>query len=323
MTADSSETSSRPGVTNRAETDATVQADARFETANLVILDGSMGQELIRTGAIDGTKMWATEALVSNPEAVVNLHRSYIETGVDVITTNSYSVTQDRFERFALTDRFGEMLNLAGELANRARDESDRDVAIAGCLPPLRGSYRPDLAQDYETELGLYREIVGHIEAHVDLFLCETMTTLNEARAAHDAAATTGKPVWVAWTLQNGGPDSLLGGQSWAEAVAAIDADAYLINCSEPEVIDRALPLLRQAAGSKRIGAYGNGFTSVPPDWSGLDGDPLPASRTDLDPATYTGFVQGWIDAGASIVGGCCEIGTHHMQHLCTTLRPT
>jgi len=294
-----------------------------FETSDLVILDGSMGQELIRTGAIDGTNMWATEALVSNPEAVVNLHRSYIEAGVDVITTNNYSVTQDRFVRFGMSERFGEMLNLAGTLANRARERSGREVAIAGCLPPLRGSYRPDLAQDYATEFGLYSEIVEHLAAYVDLFLCETMTTLDEARAAHDAAAATGKPVWVAWTLQNGGPDSLLGGESWAEAVAVVDADALLINCSEPEVIDRALPLLREAASSKRVGAYGNGFTSVPPGWSALDGDPLPESRPDLDPPTYTGFVQGWIDAGATIVGGCCEIGTRHIQHLCTTLRPT
>ena len=287
----------------------------------LTILDGSMGQELIRTGAVEGTARWATEGLLTNPAAVVALHRSYIAAGVDVITTNSYSVTQDRFVRFGMEGRLGEMLSIAGELAQRARAESGRDVAIAASLPPLQGSYRPDLERPYEFDLPLYREIVDGIDPYVDLFLCETMPTLSEARAAAEAASGRGKPVWVAWTLQNGGPEGLLSGESWNEAVDAVAADAYLINCSEPEVISAALPFLRKAAGDTRIGAYGNGFQAVPVGWSNLDGDPLPGARVDLDPAKYTRFVQQWIEAGATIVGGCCEIGTAHMEHLCAALR--
>lgn len=287
----------------------------------LTILDGSMGQELIEMGAIEATELWATEGLVSNPEAVVALHRAYIDTGVDVITTNSYSVTQDRFARFDMTDRFAELLRLAGELAVRARDESGRDVAIAASLPPLQGSYRADLARAYDIDLAHYREIVEHIDPYVDLFLAETMTTLDEARAAADAARGRGKPVWVAWTVQNGGPDALLSGESWAEAVAAVPADAHLVNCSGPEATTVAVGHLAAALGERPFGAYANAFEPMAVGWSNLDGDPLPGARADIDEATYAAFAREWIDLGATIIGGCCEIGRRHMTHLCGALR--
>ncbi|MDG2262097.1 MAG: homocysteine S-methyltransferase family protein [Actinomycetota bacterium] len=288
----------------------------------LVILDGSMGQELINSGAVDGTSRWATEGLLENPQAVVDLHQAYISSGVDIITTNSYSVSRDRFEINGVGDRLEELLSLAGELAVQARDRSDRRVRIAASLPPLQGSYRGDLARPYEVDLPLYNEIADHIGPYVELFIAETMTTVDEARAASDAARGRGKPVWVAWTVQNGGTSGPLSGETWQEAVDAVTADAYLINCSGPEQISEALPLLKQAAGDTPVGAYGNAFASMPLGWSNLHGDPLPAGREDIDADRYTEFVREWIDLGASIVGGCCEIGRTHMRHLCSALRP-
>jgi len=281
-----------------------------------------MGQELINMGAVNTTSRWATEGLLENPQAVVDLHKSYIAGGADIITTNSYSVSRDRFEMNGVGDRLEELLLLAGELAVRARDESDRLVAIAASLPPQQGSYRGDLARPYEVDFPLYNEIAEHMAPFIDLFIAETMTTVDEARAASDAARGRGKPVWVAWTLQNGGTNGPLSGESWQEAVDAVPADAYLINCSGPEQISDALPLLKQAAGDTPIGAYGNAFSAMPLGWSNLHGDPIPAGRDDVGPERYAEFVREWIDMGATIVGGCCEIGRSHMRHLCATLRP-
>ena len=104
----------------------------------LVILDGSMGQELINSGAVDGTSRWATEGLLENPQAVVDLHQAYISSGVDIITTNSYSVSRDRFEINGVGDRLEELLSLAGELAVQARGpersaRQDRSVHSLRC----------------------------------------------------------------------------------------------------------------------------------------------------------------------------------------------
>ena len=286
-----------------------------------VILDGSMGQELIRNGAVEETPLWATEALLKAPDPVLQLHADYIAAGVDVITTNNYSATSSRLTAGHIDVPLGELVTLAGTLAASARDSAHRAVAIAGCLPPLQGSYRPDLAGTYDEMISEYRELVGLLEPHVDLFLCETMSTLDESRAARDAAAESSKPVWVAWTLQNGGPRGLLSGEQWDQVVAAVEADAYLVNCTPPELIDRALPLLFAAAEGTPVGAYANGFTAIRQGWSMFDGDAIPPSRTDLDPDAYSGAVARWVAAGATIVGGCCEIGVAHMQHLCESLR--
>jgi len=157
--------------------------------------------------------------------------------------------------------------------------------------------------------------MVDHLADFVDHFLCETMGACFEARAASDAARTSGKPVWVAFTLQGGHGAHLLDGTPFAEACSSIDADAFLLNCSSPEQIFDALPLLRAATGQP-VGAYANAFHGMPAGWRGREGSPLPDARTDLGADPYTQVLMQWIDMGADIVGGCCEIGPEHIARV-------
>jgi S-methylmethionine-dependent homocysteine/selenocysteine methylase len=77
------------------------------------------------------------------------------------------------------------------DLARAARDAAQVDgVLIAGCLSPLFGSYHPALTISFEETLEIYRRIVAEQAEHVDLMLCETMASLEEARAAATAAAS-------------------------------------------------------------------------------------------------------------------------------------
>ena len=78
---------------------------------------------------------------------------------------------------------------------------SGRPWSISLSLPPLAGSYRPDRVGRFEEIEPLYREQAAVLAPHVDLLLCETMSSADEGRAAATAAAQTGKPVWVCWTL--------------------------------------------------------------------------------------------------------------------------
>ncbi len=286
----------------------------------ITILDGSMGQELVRRGAAGPPEMWGAGALIEHPEVIRELHEEYIAAGADVITTNTYASSPHRMGLFGIPERFAELNLLACRLAQQARDASGREVRIAGSLGPTRGSYRPDLVAPYEVLLPEYRQMAELLAPHVDLLVCETMSTLDEARAAHDAAGTTGRPVWVAWTLENGGPDTLLSGESFAEAVAAVPAQAFLLNCTDPETTDAALPHLA-AATDRPVGAYANAFTPIPTDWNMHEGDVPPPARTDLGPEQYAVHVKTWIDAGATIVGGCCEVGPAHIHLLHRSLR--
>ena len=108
------------------------------------------------------------------------------------------------------------------------------EVLIAGCLPPLFGSYHPALTISFDETLAIYRRIVAEEAERVDLMLCETMASAEEARAAATAAAESGKPVWVSWTLADEGPPRLRSGETLAaaaEALAGIPVAARLVNC--------------------------------------------------------------------------------------------
>ena len=91
------------------------------------------------------------------------------------------------------------------------------------------------------------------------------------------------------------------------------DADAILINCSTPEAIDQSMEVL--ADTKKPFGAYANGFTTIAALNPGGTVDALTA-RKDLTPDAYAEFIMGWVDKGATIVGGCCEVGPAHISEI-------
>lgn len=110
-----------------------------------IILDGGMGRELQRAGAPFRQPEWSALALSEAPQAVEAVHAAYIASGANVITSNSYAVVPFHIgeERFAAEGQA--LAALAGELARRAVEASGKAVQVAGSLPPLFGSYRPDL----------------------------------------------------------------------------------------------------------------------------------------------------------------------------------
>src|SRR4051795_12738993 len=187
-----------------------------------VLLDGGMGRELRFRGVDILNTIWSANALIVAPDIVRDVHRDYISAGADVITTNTYGVIRTDLAREGMEDRFAELNTLACRLAMQARDESGRHVLIAGSLPPLRGSYRADRVGDFEEIEPCYREQAELLAPHVDLFLCETMSSAAEGYAAAHAAVRTGKPVWVSWTLHEDHSGRLRSGETIVEAAAAL-----------------------------------------------------------------------------------------------------
>lgn len=282
--------------------------------ADIILTDGGMGQELLRRSGAAPTPLWSARVLIDEPDLVRDLHKDFINAGARVITINTYSATPERLAREGVPELFKPLQKRGFELANAAREATGEDVRIAGCLPPLFGSYKPELTLPYDQTLNIYRQIVAEQADHVDLILCETMASATEALAAATAAAEGGKPVWVSWTLKDD-PDvpRLRSGETIAaaaKAVSGIATEARLLNCSKPEVMVAALPHLAALGGI--VGAYANGFTSVGALKHGGTVDVLEARR-DLGPASYADFAMQWVSKGAAIVGGCCEVGPVHI----------
>jgi S-methylmethionine-dependent homocysteine/selenocysteine methylase len=190
------------------------------------------------------------------------------------------------------------------------------DVAIAGCLPPLVASYRPEVCLSFEDSLATYRRLVELQSPASDLFICETMSSITEARAACAAAVESGKPVWVAFTVSDDHPQQLRSGESLEDALLALesfDTQATLLNCSQPEAISACWPLLR--IKKQKIGAYANGFISINSLYPGDTVEEL-ETRQDMSPEQYAEHAMSWARNGASIIGGCCEIGPAHIKAL-------
>ncbi|TVQ52830.1 MAG: homocysteine S-methyltransferase [Rhodobacteraceae bacterium] len=291
----------------------------------VVLLDGGMGQELLaRTGA-KPTPLWSAQVMLDHPQAVEDLHLDYIRAGARVITLNAYSTEPSRLEKFGDPARFSEMQRLACDLALRARDRAGAEgagVRIAGCLPPLEWSYRPDIARATDEARPVYARIVAEQAPHVDLFLCETMAAASEAVGAAEAAAETGKPVWVAYTLATTPAGRLRSGETIEAAAAPVpQAQAILANCSAPEVIGAGMAALR--ATGKPFGGYANGFATVEEEYDVGGTVDVLSARTDLGPAAYADHAMRWVAEGATLVGGCCETGPAHIAAIARALSQT
>jgi S-methylmethionine-dependent homocysteine/selenocysteine methylase len=167
----------------------------------------------------------------------------------------------------------------------------------------------------------LYLEQAELLGPHVDLLLCETMSSAAEGQAAAKAACQTGKPVWVSWTLHEDRSGRLRSGETIADAItllADLPISGFLANCCAPESITLAIPQLAET-GAQWVGGYGNTFEPIPEDWT-LDGDKetdgLLNLRSDLDPEDYTEHAANWLKAGATVVGGCCGTRPAHIAKM-------
>jgi homocysteine S-methyltransferase len=283
-----------------------------------MLLDGSMGQEIVNRGGKSGYGEWSLAALHENPQMVKDIHIDYIKAGADVITTNTYSTTRTRMRYAGIEDRFEELVQLAGQLAQSACDELGADhVKIAASFGPLEASYIKDFRLSFDEMVEQFGELMTLLDPYVDIYLGETFSTIQESRAFLTAAQGRGKTTWVSWTIHDHGETNLRSDETLNDAIQSLEAfspDAVLINCCTPDSIDSALLTLKNTG--LPFGGYANGFTEIPQTWISDAGVDQIISRTDLTPEIYANHALNWINAGANIVGGCCNVGPDHIAQL-------
>jgi len=283
---------------------------------SVTILDGGMGQELIARAG-HATSLWSVQALLDAPEMVRDVHDAYFKAGAEIATANTYSVLPDRLAHHGLGARLEELQHVAIYHALQARD-AHGSGRVAGSLGPLGFSYQPDKCPPCDQAAEIYRGICKIQAELVDMFLFETMASVDQARGALMGSAGFGKPVWLSLSVDDADGAKLRSGEDLVDVLpllAEYKPAAVLVNCSIPEAITKAVPLL--VGHGMPIGAYANGFTGISDgfDSIGATVDMLKA-RTDLGPEAYADFAGHWIDAGATMVGGCCEVGPTHIALL-------
>ena len=274
-----------------------------------------MGNELLarRSDLVSG--LWSAQYLIDAPQLVKEIHLEYINAGADLITTNTYSTIPSYLSKKNVEDRMPELIGLAGKLAREAADDSEKEIIVAGSLPPLEESYRPDLVIDAEEAIPIYEILIKELTPFVDIFICETMSSIKEMQHVMEALNNLDnkKPVWISWTLKEDKKNRLRSGESIEEAFnasATVKPEAYLFNCTDPYAISEGIKVLKQLT-QKPIGGYPNVF-NVPDGWT-LDND-IQVSVRDLSIEKFLEFAEEWRKLGASIIGGCCGIGPRFIK---------
>lgn len=287
--------------------------------SDIILLDGGMGQELIHRAGDKPTPLWSTQVMMDHPGLVQAVHGDYFAAGATVATTNTYCIHHDRLLNAGLDGRFHALHHAALTEARAARLAAGHG-RIAGSIGPLVASYRPDVHPPHAEAVAKYAEVAELLSPHVDLILCETVASLAHARAIMDGALTVGLPVWLSVTVDDRDGTKLRSGEAVADVCAVgAGAAALLANCSAPEAMAAALDALK--AAGKPFGAYANGFTQITADF--LKNSPTVdalSARRDLTPAVYADYALGWVGQGATIVGGCCEVGPAHIAELARAL---
>jgi len=289
---------------------------------SITLLDGGMGQELLARTNARPTALWATQILIDAPEVVSGVHDDYFRAGASIATVNSYALHRDRLRRFNVEHLFADLQQQACQLAAASRDRHGQG-RVAGSLGPTGWSYRPDLAPPAEEAAEIYAEVARLQAPYIDLFICETMASVEQARGAVMGAGVVNKPVWLAVTVDDEDGSKLRSGERVTDIIPLIKAfnlDALLVNCSIPEALDQAIPLL--VNHGTPTGGYPNGFTGIVKDFTtkGATVDLL-QKRPNLSPETFADFADGWIEQGASIIGGCCEVGPAHIEAIARRLK--
>ena len=142
--------------------------------AEIHFLDGGLGQEIQNRASARPHPLWSVKVMYDEPDVVSAVHREFIAAGAKVITANTYTASPPRLRRDGDLCQIADIHNTALRLARTAIDEADDSaLQLAGCLPPLVGSYVAEVSMDFEASLADYRQLVALQKQGVDLFLIE------------------------------------------------------------------------------------------------------------------------------------------------------
>lgn len=289
--------------------------------SQFTLLDGGMGRELKASGAPFSRPYWSAQALMEAPQTVLKAHQRFIDAGAEIITVNSYACVPFHLGESVYQAQGAALTRLAGQLARQAADSASSKVQVAGSLPPPMGSYRPDLFCA-EKAMAIYQMLLDEQTPYADLWIAETIASLEELNAIIPVTRQSSKPCFYAFTLSddNSKGPTLRSGQSVKSAVAlaaAAGAAGVLFNCSVPEAMSAALTQAKEAlsddSSTLLLGVYANNFAPIGTEHLANSQE---MGIRELTPQQYLEYAKTWYEQGTSIVGGCCGIGPEHIDAL-------
>jgi 5-methyltetrahydrofolate--homocysteine methyltransferase len=286
---------------------------ARLSQPGILIADGATGTQLQKAGLPRGVapESWNLD----NPDAIRALHRSYIEAGADIVLTNTFGGNHIRLERHGLAEQVHEVNLFAARMAHEA---ANKRTFVFGDIGPLGQLLKPLGPLAPEFAVGFFAEqAAGLVDGEVDAILIETMSDLNEVKAAVDGVrkAAPQLPVLVTLSFDTHGRTMMgVKPEDAAKALWPLGLAAIGANCGRTltETL-AAIEAMRQAVPEAVLMAKPNAGL---PHTEGGD------LVYDVTPEIMAEYALKFAAQGVKIFGGCCGSTPEHIRAIAQALKP-
>ncbi|TAH67598.1 MAG: 5-methyltetrahydrofolate--homocysteine methyltransferase [Anaerolineaceae bacterium] len=282
--------------------------------SKIVILDGAFGSNLQRRGMTLGVcpEQWMTD----NPDTVINLQREFLEAGTEILFAPTFTANRIKLKEYGLEDNISyynkQLIKLSNdtiELYGR-HSGSSRKIYLAADITMTGEMVAPNGKLSFEELVNIYKEQMEYIlEEGVDLFVIETMMSLQECRAALLAAhELCDLPVMVSLTYQEN--NRTLYGTDPVTAITvlqAMGADAVGVNCSTgPDKMHDIIKQMKEVAHVPILAKPNAGIPYL------ADGKTI----FPMGPEVFAKEMKELVLEGAGIIGGCCGTTPEHIKLL-------
>ena len=288
------------------------------------VLDGGMGQELLARGVEASGTLWSANALLQEKyhQLLLDTHLDFINSGAEIIVTTTFTTRRMRLRDNGVEDKFEYLNTKAGEIAKKAKDLNPH-ILVAGGLPPQYLTYEVDTRSDDEIKENFYDQ-AKLLDPFIDFFYFDVLSSVREFSLAIKAIESFKKPYLIGAHISEG--VKLPSGENISEIMTTIDHKKLLgvmLSCVSPENYEKNLDEIKSLGVP--FGFKLNGFVTTKPAAGYTNtfnksktGNPneFLGHREDLIPEKMALFVKKFKEAGATILGGCCETRPAHIKEM-------
>ena len=288
---------------------------------NIRILDGGTGQELLSRGLETNGTLWSANALLQDKyhDLLLNTHLDFIKAGAEVIVTATFATRRKRLKDNHIEDKFEYLNQKAGEIAIKVKKKFP-NILIAAGLPPQNLTYEADNRNEEEITNN-FKEQAKVLNPYIDFFYFDVLSSIKEFKCGIKAVKEFQKPYLLGIHISEG--NFLPSGEKISEIKKIIDDKVLgiMLSCISPENYEANLKEIKNLGVP--FGFKLNGFITTKPQTNYTEnylksktGNPIEVmgKREDLTPDKMARIVKKFKDAGATIIGGCCETGPSHIK---------
>ena len=291
------------------------------------ILDSGMGQELLARGLISKGTLWSATSLIDEKynQLVIDTHLSSINSGAEVILTNTFTARRVRMKQNQVGEKFRFANQKACELALKAKEFSKKKILIAGSLPAQNDTYEVDQRDKDIIEKDFFDQ-ASIIDPYIDFFYLDVISSGREIEIALSVMEKLNKPVLVGLHIKKN--TRLPSGETITEVINKYKNNRWLgvvAACVSLEIIEKTSDEFEKL--NIPFGFKANLWSVEEPlpvhrfnkagfDEVGKNPNITLGKRNDINGKIFCEFAKKIIKKGATILGGCCETNSSHIKEI-------